>query len=51
MGIRACFREEHIFGIEDVLPDAKPSLEGFRQVMERVGAKPETSVMFEVSSF
>jgi len=34
---------------QDVLPFAKPQAESFQQVMDAVGASPETSVMFEDS--
>jgi putative hydrolase of the HAD superfamily len=43
------FRDDFIFGVEDVMPACKPEKEAFQTVLDAVGADAESSVMFEDS--
>ena len=49
LGLREFFRDEFIFGVEDVMPACKPEAAAFRTVLDAVGASPHSSVMFEDS--
>lgn len=49
LGLRDLFRDDFIFGVEDVMPACKPEKEAFQTVLDAVGADAESSVMFEDS--
>ena len=49
LGLREFFRDELIFGVEDVMPACKPEAAAFRTVLDAVGADAESSIMFEDS--
>lgn len=47
--LRGCFEDRHVFGVENVLPHAKPHKEAFQTVLDAVGSSAHRSVMFEDS--
>ena len=49
LGLREFFRDEFIFGVEDVMPACKPEAAAFRTVLDAVGSDAESSIMFEDS--
>ena len=49
LGLREFFRDEFIFGVEDVMPACKPEAAAFQTVLDAVGASPHSSIMFEDS--
>ena len=49
LGLREFFRDEFIFGVEDVMPACKPEAAAFQKVLEAVGADAASSIMFEDS--
>lgn len=49
LAVRECFRNEHIFGVEDVLPACKPEAAAFERILQAVGSEFSRSVMFEDS--
>ena len=49
LGLREFFRDDFIFGVEDVMPACKPEAAAFRTVLDAVGADAASSVMFEDS--
>jgi len=49
LGLRGIFADEHVFGIEDVLPHCKPEQVAFEKVLKAAGLRAERTVMFEDS--
>ena len=49
LGLREFFRDDFIFGVEDVMPACKPEAAAFRTVLDAVGADAASSIMFEDS--
>jgi len=49
LGLRGIFADHHVFGIEDVLPAAKPERAAFEKVLNTVGLRADRTVMFEDS--
>jgi len=49
LGLRGIFEDRHVFGIEDVLPAAKPERAAFEKVMKTVGLRADRTVIFEDS--
>jgi len=49
LGLRGIFEDRHVFGIEDVLPAAKPERAAFEKVLKTVGLRADRTVMFEDS--
>jgi len=49
LGLLRYFKPAEIFGVDDIEPHCKPEAAAFQEVLRRVGAKAETSVMFEDS--
>eukprot|EP00929_Paragymnodinium_shiwhaense_P060464 TRINITY_DN30194_c0_g1_i3.p1 TRINITY_DN30194_c0_g1~~TRINITY_DN30194_c0_g1_i3.p1 ORF type:complete len:223 (-),score=58.50 TRINITY_DN30194_c0_g1_i3:134-802(-) len=49
LGVRAHFKDELVFAVEDVLPACKPQPEAFQQVLNAVGSSPGRALMVEDS--
>jgi len=50
LGVSHCFKDQHIFAVDDLLPLCKPMPESFTKVLELVGCRdPKEAVMFEDS--
>ena len=49
MGLRGFFRDDFIFGVEDVMPACKPEAAAFQTVLDAVDADAASSIMFEDS--
>lgn len=50
LGVREFFRDDLIFGVQEVLPACKPEKEAFQKVLTAVGcSNPQRAVMFEDS--
>lgn len=49
LGVGACFRDEQVFGADDVLPNCKPDRASFEHVLRAVGTTAARAVMFEDS--
>lgn len=49
LGLSKIFRDDMVFGVEDVLPHCKPQREAFQKVLDALGSVPERTVMFEDS--
>merc|ERR1712232_246565 len=49
LGVRDCFHDDLVFGVEDVLPACKPEPATFERVLNAVGTTASRTVMFEDS--
>lgn len=49
LGVRHCFDDAMVFGVEDVLPTCKPEAAAFDRILKAIGSRPERAVMFEDS--